>query len=195
MSTRSVDEIVTELLGLMPADQREACRAEVAKNVKLMRDYAHKARKSSAREVKHQLGDYLKALRAARAKANLVRCPPWHDQDYRDKEFLTQLDAEIERIKTYYEGIPVRPGGKRPDWIAEAALQCGTKIFAPDAYRRPGPQARPPLTIEGKWHKSVQLFYEAAGGKNKDIWNYLRRAKAAKGLPRNRPLPVLLSND
>jgi hypothetical protein len=73
MAPRSQDEIVAEVLELLPADRRD--RAKVVNEIAALRDFAPRAPRSAARR-KERLGDYLKALEAAirKAKADLLPC-------------------------------------------------------------------------------------------------------------------------
>jgi hypothetical protein len=186
---RSDEEIMADALRLInpPDDEREACRANVASGISSIRQYARKLKKRpqpTAREVKAQLARYLRTLQAT--KESFVYLP-WR---YGSKDFLVQLDAEIEQVKADYEAYRVPPGGKRPNLIARAAVQFATELLRPEAYHRPGRDSRPPLTNEGPWQQLSTLFYEAAGNNpdSAQVWTYMRDIKDAKTLPKRRRL-------
>ena len=182
---RSNDEIVAKALTLInpPDHQREACGANVASRISLIKKYAKGLRlRPGPRQLKEQLARYLRTLRTT--KANFGRLP-WRYR-YRDKDFLVQLNAEIEQIEADHQAYRVPPGSKRRDLIAMAAVQIAAELLRPETYHRPGRDSRPPLTIDGPWHQLCKLFYKVAGGgpDSDRVWTYMRAIKSAKTLPR-----------
>jgi hypothetical protein len=180
---RSDDEIMAEALTLInpPDEQREACRAKIASQISLIQHYARGLKlQPTRRQFKEKLARYLRTLHATEASFVYRR---WR---YRNKDFLVQLNAEIEQVKADYEAYTVPPGGKRPDLIAMAAVQCATELLRPEAYHRPGRDSRPPLTIDGPWHQLSKLFYEVAGGDSDSdhVLTHMRNIKEAEKLPR-----------
>jgi hypothetical protein len=73
-------------------------------------------------------------------------------------EFLTHLNAEIERIKSAHAfRVNTMPkAAKRWDWIALMAA-AGAYLSLPDNQLT--------QTTEGPWHRLSMLFYEAVTGK------------------------------
>jgi hypothetical protein len=180
---RSNDEIVAKALTLInpPDDQREACRAKVACRISLIQQYAQGLRlRPTPRQLREQLARYLLTLQATKTSFDRL---PWR---YRDKDFLVQLNAEIEQIKADHEAYRVPPGSKPRDLIAMAAVQCAAELLRPETYHRPGRESRPPLTNNGLWHQLSKLFYQVAGGDpdSDHVWTYMRRIKSAETLPR-----------
>jgi hypothetical protein len=182
---RSNDEIMAAALTLIdpPDDQREACRANVASRISLIQQFAEGLpRRPTPRQVKEQLASYLQTLQATKTRFGRLL---WRYRE-RDKDFLVELNAEIEQIEADHEAYRVPPGSKQPDLIAKAAVQCATELLRPEAYHRLGRDSRPPLTNDGPWHQLSNLFYEVAGGDpgSDQVWTYMREIKSAKKLPR-----------
>jgi hypothetical protein len=163
---RSRDEIVREALEVIkpPADQREAIRAKVLKDIDWLQAFAQgQSRRPAAGEFKERLADYLNALHVAKRKS--VRSPSWTEEQER-KQFLAILDREIERVAIRHDDLLVKKGARPLDRIARVATERAAEYFLPEQRT---------LTGNGPWHRLAVLFYQAATGKAGDLMHVLRK--------------------
>jgi hypothetical protein len=186
---RSDAEIVDEMLAVLnpPADQREAIRAKVASRIESMRLRESWRRTiapehfRSAQKRKKELGDYLKALRAAARK---YRALPRRHYDYDEQEkFREQLHEEIDRITWHHNDIKVGPGHKPRDLSAEQVVRSALGLLCPRWWQTPR-KKWPSISMEGKWHLLSTLLYEALRGQSDrdHVLNYM--AKLRRRWPR-----------
>jgi hypothetical protein len=167
---RGDDEIVSEALKVIkpPADQCEAIRTKVIKHVDSLRRFA-KADLPPRGEIEKRLTDYLRNLRAS--KRTFVHLPYFWDFTWPEhRQFLTLLDAEIDRIKQEHDSIQVAKGSKQRDRIADVAVQFAMALLDPEQLT---------LTTKGPWHRVAALLYEAVTGKPDvtHVLNYMREIK------------------
>jgi len=165
---------VAEVLKLInpPSGQRQVTRSEVVSKLDHIRVVERGLnRRQSPREQKEQLETYLTNLSAT--KRTFVRVA-WQPEG----EFLTHLNAEIERIKSAHAfRVKTMPkAGKRWDWIALMAA-AGAYLSLP--------YNRITLTTGGPWHRLSMLFYEAVTGKpNCDhVLKYMAVLRSGRAYP------------
>lgn len=166
-----------------PADSVEVFRATLETAISTVRGF-HEATANlpSPGEMKTRVADYLKALRAARKAANVVRRFHW------TADFVATLDQEIREVEDR-AGFPVPHGAKQRDLVADMAARaardlletrfvfpehCG-KIIVPgvkNPWRRDAT-----LTEGGPWLTLAALIYEAVTGRdNHDMMPACRQA-------------------
>ncbi len=184
--SRDRDAILKAAVDLIDplAKNVELFRATLKTAIATVRSFHERAANlPSPREMKKtRVADYLKALRAARKKANAVAPFYW------SADFIEALDREIREVEDR-AGFPVPPGAQQRDLIADMAARaarglletrfvfpehCG-KIIAPGV-KNPWRQDAP-LTAEGPWLTLAALIYEAVTGKdNHDMMPACRQA-------------------
>ncbi len=173
---RTRDQIVDATLAVIapPADQLEAIRAKVVEHIGALQRFAEADIPHG--EFKKRLAEYLRNLRAS--KRTFVHLPYFWDYSWpKHKQFLTQLDAEIERIQREHDQIKVTKGSKRRDPIADLSVQYAMALLA-----RELPPTRwcfsERLTWKA-WHQVTALLYEAVTGKpdSEHLLKYVREYK------------------
>ncbi len=166
---RTRDDLVAAALEVIkpPADQREAVRAKLRKDIDWLREFAKAGRPPTPGRFKQQLADYLKALHLTRRKH--VRWPSWvqHEKQER-KQLLEILDREIERVEIRRDDVSVKEGARPLDRIARVATERAAEYFLLLEQRT--------LTATKPWHRLSVLFYEAATGEpGRDLVHVLRK--------------------
>jgi hypothetical protein len=163
---RSWDEFADAALAIIKpsAEQREAIRAKLAKDIALLRDYAQALQRAPIPS-KTRLDDYLKALRATKRKHS--DWPSWTQEEQKQRrQFLALIDYEIDRVASEYDYVSVI-GHRRPNRIAFAACERAAEYLKPEQRT---------LTGNGPWHLVTKLLYESATGEaGRDLMHVLRQ--------------------
>jgi hypothetical protein len=189
---RDLDAILAAAVELINPDAVGLFQATLETAISTVRGIHERAvNLPSPAEMKSDVADYLKALRAARKKAYAVAPFYW------SADFAAALDQETREVKAR-AGFPVPHGAQPRDLTADMAAHAARGllearfIFPKDRDDKDPPGIKnpwrrgAPLTEGGLWPELAALIYEAVTGRdNHDMMPACRQTNEvdAKGRP------------